>query len=265
MKDTVYHRICGTLRGTWALTLFFLVAVFAWPLVLLAKVSQKFNSIFYLVFFFVAEKILGEYFSFYNSSLLEELHQVRHKKGKPLTIVEIGPGTGANLAYYPSDSNIIIIERNKNFLPIIEDNIKKNYPKMKLLKAIISDVTAVTSNDIADDSADIVVGTHIFCCIQNDLATGRQIKRILKPGGKFYSLEVVQRDPSTQGYIERVQRVLFRPFFRFVAMGCRAGTQLPQSDFLKDLGFDVTALKTIDCPCLPTYLSTTTFGAAINS
>ena len=264
MKDTLYHRICGNLRGSAVIAWFVLVAIFGWPLVLLSEVSLKVRAKFYWSFFSIFENFIGDYFYFYYSSLLEELHQIRQKKGEPLTIVEIGPGPWANFAYYPSDSNIILIERNEKFMPFIKENLEK-YPKMKLVKVIIADVTTLTPDDIADNSADIVVGTHIFCCIQNDLASGHQIKRILRPGGKFYSLEIVQRDPRTQGYVERVQRALFRPFYRFLAMGCRLGTQLPQSNFLKDLGFDVSSMKTINCPCLPTYFSTTNYGVAINS
>ena len=43
-------------------------------------------------------------------------------------------------------------------------------------------------------------GQNIFHCIQHDLATGSQIKCILRPGGKLYSPEIVQRKFKTHGY-----------------------------------------------------------------
>ena len=54
---------------------------------------------------------------------------------------------------------------------------------------------------------------------------------------------------------------------RFVAMVCRVGTQLTQSNqtVLQKPGFDVSAMKTVNCPRLLTYFSTTTYNVAINS
>ena len=265
MKDSLYYRIDGKIRGTGFMVVFFLAATLGFPFVLLSKVSDSIRRKFYSLVFELALGLIDEYFSYYNANLLEELHQIRKAKGQPLTIVEIGPGPATNLPYFPADTNLIIIEKNAMFKPFIESTMQKDYPQMKLVKSVMSDVTIITSQDIPDSSVDFVVGTHIFCCIQNDLGTAKQIKRILKPGGKFFSLEIVQRDPSTQSWMERILRTVYPPFYRFVVHGCGLGTQRSQAIFLEKLGFDVSGMKTVECPCLPTYLSTTTYGVAVNS
>ena len=263
MKYSLYHRIVGNVRGHCLALLLITTAIFAWPIILLGRRYPKVHKLYHPVLFFLGETIVGDYFLFYHSSLLDELHQIRKEKGQPLTIVEIGPGNGTNLDYYPSDTNLIIIEKNQEYTKKFQEKLKKFHPKIKVVKEIMSDVTDLTPDDIADSSADIVVGTRIFCCIRKDLLTGEQIKRILKPDGKFFSLEFVQREPSTQDWKEKILRSVFRPLFTFV--GCRINIQLPQAIFLKKLGFDVSRMKTVDCPCLPTYFSTVTYGVAVNS
>lgn len=188
---------------------------------------------------------------------------MRREKGKPLTIVEIGPGNGCNLLFYPKDTELITIEKNECLQAALEDKLDKRFPQIKLIKSITGDVTKITDDDIPDNSVDIVVATHALCCIQNDVPTIKQIHRILKKGGKFFSLEIVQRLSDQQGFIEKALRKCFRPFFRFALLGCRCGTQFPQGIILQKMGFDVSQMKTSDCPDLPLFFATTSYGIAV--
>lgn len=249
-------------RGYLLYLVFVATSFYFWPLIILAKLNENFASFYYSTILKIIFSIdFG--FSYYYPTLFEQLYQLRQQKGQPLTIVEIGPGTGINLNYYPPDTNLITIEKNEPLESVVEDKLHTKFQRMKLVKAIVCDVTKLSPDDIADGSIDIVVGTHVLCCIQNDVGTIKQVKRILKPGGKFFTLEIVQRHPSEQGVIERVIRTSLRPFFRLVTLGCRVGTQLPQSTVLHEMGFDVTKVKTLDCPVVPIYFSTTTFGVAV--
>lgn len=263
MVDTLKRRIIGKLRGNAGLLFLISNSIFAWPIVLLVKSYPKWSAYYYSMLFRVCGFLFDDVLSYYNSSLCEELHEIRRKKGQPLDILEIGPGHGANLPFFPADTQITIIEKKGKFVKMFEDEVKSKYPKMKLVKALEADVTKLTSNEVPDASFDLIIGTHVFCCIQNDNATGQFVKRVLRPGGKFFSLEIVQREPSTQSYAERLFRYIVRPLFRFISFNCQLGTQLPQSILLAKMGFDVKDMKTVDCPCLPTWFATTTYGVAV--
>lgn len=238
-----------------------LASIYFWPLVLLAKYNGQFREFYYSCIYKILSKnpSLGHYYP----SLFEPLHEERREKGKPLRIVEIGPGNGGNLMFYPADSELITVEQNECLEAALEEKLEKKFPQMKLVKCIIGDVTKLTSHDIPDNSVDIVVLTHALCCIQNDIPTIKQVHRILKRGGKLFTLEIVQRLSQQQSFIEIALRKCFRPFFRFALLGCRVGTQLPQAIILERMGFDVSQLKTVDCPDLPIYFATTTYGVAV--
>jgi SAM-dependent methyltransferase len=127
------------------------------------------------------------------------------------TIVEIGPGTGTNLRYYPRASRWIGIEPNPYMLPHlrragnaagIEVDIRRNYAE---------------TMDLADESADVVVSTAVLCSVHDQAKTLQEIRRVLKPGGQLVFLEHVGADRTTS--LRRVQRFI-RPIWRCMVDGC---------------------------------------------
>lgn len=127
------------------------------------------------------------------------------------TILEVGPGAGVNLGYYAPGVNWIGIEPNL-------------YMQRRLLKEAESrglrvDLRTGSAEllDVPDASIDAVVGTLVLCsvCAPAVLA---EIRRVLKPGGRFVFVEHVAAPKGT--FLRRIQRIL-RPCFRFFAEGCQ--------------------------------------------
>jgi ubiquinone/menaquinone biosynthesis C-methylase UbiE len=68
-----------------------------------------------------------------------------------------------------------------------------------------------------DDSFDTLVSTLVLCTVPDVPAALRELRRVLRPGGKLLFLEHVRADPGTK--LERWQDRLHGPWHA-VACGC---------------------------------------------
>ena len=141
-------------------------------------------------------------------SNLEELKQalLANLQGK---VLEIGPGAGANFAYYPPSIDWIGIEPN----PFMHSYLQQEAERQQLSSIEFYQGTA-EELPIADNSIDTVVSTHVLCSVANLEDSLREIQRVLKPGGQFIFLEHVAADCGTwkrkmQNGIEPVWKRLF--------------------------------------------------------
>jgi SAM-dependent methyltransferase len=127
------------------------------------------------------------------------------------TIVEIGPGAGANLAYYARGVRWIGIEPNPHMHSYLE--------RAARAAGLDADLREGFANhlDLDDSSVDAVVSTLVFCSVDDVAGSLREIRRVLKPGGKFVFLEHVAafENSSTRRWQHRVA-----PFFAYFADGC---------------------------------------------
>jgi SAM-dependent methyltransferase len=128
----------------------------------------------------------------------------------PATVVEIGPGTGANLRYYKPGTRLVAVEPNPYMhRPLMAEARRRN---------IEVDLRAESAERIglADGSADAVVSTLVLCSVPDPAAAIREIGRILRPGGRLVFIEHVRADHY--GYAT-VQRLLARPW-HWLFEGC---------------------------------------------
>jgi ubiquinone/menaquinone biosynthesis C-methylase UbiE len=127
------------------------------------------------------------------------------------TVLEIGPGTGANFAYYPPDIRWIGIEPN----PFM-------HPYLRAAAARAGRATDIRDGmadclEFDDESVDAVVSTLVLCPVPDLSGALREIQRVLKPGGRFLFIEHVADLSGT--WLRRTQRLL-RPLVRYLADGC---------------------------------------------
>ena len=101
-------------------------------------------------------------------------------------VLEIGPGAGSSLAYYPENINWIGIEPNPFMHSYLEREAEQlGLANIKLLQGTAEDLP------VEDESIDTVVSTHVLCSVTDVQASLQEIKRILKPGGSFIFIEHV--------------------------------------------------------------------------
>jgi SAM-dependent methyltransferase len=127
------------------------------------------------------------------------------------TVVELGPGTGTNLRYYSPGVHWIGIEPN----PYLHPHLRRAAGDARLQVDIRQ--SYAEHIDLADDSADVVVATAVLCSVTDQIQSIREIRRVLKSGGRFVFLEHVAADRGTS--LRRIQRAV-QPFWGCLADGC---------------------------------------------
>jgi ubiquinone/menaquinone biosynthesis C-methylase UbiE len=128
------------------------------------------------------------------------------------TVVEIGPGTGVNLPYLPRGIRWIGIEPNPHMHQFIRTTGADHGIDVELRAASASDT------GLPDDYADAVISTLVLCSVPDLDAALAEIKRILKPGGRFVFIEHVAAPEDS--WLRTLQRVI-KPVWKPLADGCQ--------------------------------------------
>lgn len=179
-----------------------IVTVFVIPLVLLTKINSRFGELYYTVFFCTIQLTLGKTVRKVRSKMFEKLSTLVGDNISELTVLEIGPGYGENFAYYPKNTQLTTLELNP-VLKSIATQRETAYPNIKIVNSIIGNAESMIN--VNENSIDIVVGTQLMCCIKNTQAALREIKRVLKPGGQFFFIEITKFDNDHNYWLRFVQ------------------------------------------------------------
>lgn len=126
-------------------------------------------------------------------------------------VLEIGIGTGLNLAHYPPDvTHVVAVEPNPGMAGRAEDRAAHVHRSLTLYPL------HGESLPFADGSFDTVVSTFTLCSIADVDRAVREIHRVLAPDGRFLVLEHgLADDPGVQAWQHRLT-----PIQRVVACGC---------------------------------------------
>ncbi|WP_169730410.1 class I SAM-dependent methyltransferase [Salinispira pacifica] len=140
-------------------------------------------------------------------------------------VLEIGAGTGNNRPYY-----------NMNAL---SELLFTDYEPLQLMEeCCAADHADVQSLHYPDNSFDTVVATLVFCSVP-DVSRGlAEIRRVLKPGGRYLFIEHVA---SCSPGIRRFQTI-FTPLWRKIAENCHLDRDTLA--LIRNGGFQIDSLKT---------------------
>ena len=114
-----------------------------------------------------------------------------------LTIVELGVGAAPNARYYcdarrGKGDYIVAVDKNQELLNSAATEFNsRGVEKLELLEADVADT------GLPSAFADAVVGTLLLCSVRSQDQVLREIRRILKPGGKYYFVEHVAAPSGT--------------------------------------------------------------------
>ncbi len=150
------------------------------------------------------------------------------------TIVEIGPGSGANMRYFADGVKVIGIEPNPHMHPKLQAKAEEHGVDYEIRTLRGEGI------DVDDETADGVVSTLVLCGVHDPGQVVSEAMRVLRPGGTFFFLEHVVAPDATM--TRRVQRLVKRPH-RWMFNGCEVDrdttTLLEQAGFS---GIDLTAI-----------------------
>jgi ubiquinone/menaquinone biosynthesis C-methylase UbiE len=124
-------------------------------------------------------------------------------------VLEIGPGAGANLSYYPKEIHWIGIEPNPFMFTYLKEEAKRQG-----IKTVEFHQGVAEQLPVEDNSIETVVSTHVLCSVRDLQASLQEINRVLKLNGRFIFIEHVAGECGTwtrrvQDKIEPVWKALF--------------------------------------------------------
>ncbi|ADJ45554.1 methyltransferase type 11 [Amycolatopsis mediterranei S699] len=125
-------------------------------------------------------------------------------------VVEIGAGTGLNVAHYPATAEVVLTEP----VPAMYRRLEKRVAGRAGMRLVQAPADALP---MAEASVDTVVSTLVLCTVPDVDRVLAELARVLRPGGRLLFCEHVRaEDPK----LARRQTRLAGPWAAF-AQGCR--------------------------------------------
>jgi len=167
-------------------------------------------------------------------------------------VLEVGIGTGLNLRHYDKSrvSAIVGVDPAAEMHPLAAKRIARAGLDVRLLALSAERIP------LEDASFDTVVATYTLCSIPDAVAALREMRRVLKPGGRLLFCEHGRApDASVRRWQERLQ-----PYWGPLAGGCHLGRDIPA--LLVEAGFACPQLQSMYLPG-PRALSYNYWGEAV--
>jgi ubiquinone/menaquinone biosynthesis C-methylase UbiE len=154
--------------------------------------------------------------------------------------VEIGSGTGLNLAHFPDDlDELVLVEPDAAMRARLEKRLRRSGRPGRLVDAPAEQLP------FADGSVDTVVSTFVLCTVDAPDRALREIARVLRPNGRLLFIEHVR---SNSPGLARWQDRLARPWQRF-ARGCRCNRAT--AELMATSGLAVEQIREVSWRSMP--------------
>jgi len=165
-------------------------------------------------------------------------------------VLEVGGGTGANLPFYgPGVESLTITEPEPPMIRRLERRVHEQAPQTKVLRAPAEDLP------FDDDTFDVAVSTLVLCGVEDQSRALRELRRVLRPGGRLIFIEHVRSDePGLARWQDRLNGLS-----RFVAC-CNCNRRTLNS--IKAEGFEVTDVEHTSLKKVPPFVRPLIAGTA---
>ena len=165
-------------------------------------------------------------------------------------VLEIGAGTGTNLSHYgPGVDSLTFTEPERPMLQRLERRVHDTESTATVLRAPAEDLP------FEDDSFDTVVSTLVLCGVDDQPRALRELRRVLRPGGRLLFLEHVRSDePSAARQQDRMNG------FNHFLVGCECNR--PTLGSIEAAGFVVDELEQTELPKVPRFTRPAIVGVA---
>jgi SAM-dependent methyltransferase len=158
-------------------------------------------------------------------------HKQRLFRDLPGTVLELGPGVGANLRYLPAGSRLVAVEPNPAMHAPLRARAARAGVELDL------HTTGAERIDLPDESVDAVISSLVLCTVPDPGRAVAEVVRVLRPGGRYAFLEHVAAADGTA--LRNLQRAVRRPWGWFFE-GCSCERDL--RPVIEDAGFDRTEI-----------------------
>lgn len=165
-------------------------------------------------------------------------------------VLEIGSGTGANLALYGADvESLTVTEPEPAMVRRLERHVAERAPRTTVLRAPAEDLP------FEDDSFDVAVSTLVLCGVSDQQRALRQLGRVLRPGGRLLFLEHMRsEDPKAARHQDRMN------WLNRLVVCCECNR--PTLDSIRAAGFVVDHVERQVFPASPSFVGPAVLGSA---
>ncbi len=166
-------------------------------------------------------------------------------------VLELGAGTGLNLELYPLDvSDLTLTEPD----PHMVKQLRKRVSELGSSAQVVEAPGEMLPFD--DGSFDTVVVTLVLCTVPDPAATLAEIRRVLKPDGRFLFLEHVRSpEPGLAKWQDRLEKP-----WRFLGDGCHCNRNTEAS--IEAAGFHLSGIDHPELPKAPPIVRPMAKGTA---
>lgn len=167
------------------------------------------------------------------------------------SVLEIGGGTGANLAHYGNGvESLVLTEPEPAMLRRLENKAQEEAPLARIVQAPAEDLP------FEDDSFDAVVSTLVLCGVDDQTRALREIRRVLRPGGRLLFLEHVRSDdPELARLQDRIN------WLNRLVVDCDCNRQT--LSVIEATGFTVSRVERSELPKAPKFVRPAIVGSAV--
>lgn len=122
-------------------------------------------------------------------------------------VLEVGVGTGLNLAHYPQGVHVTAVDLSPRMLARARDRAEASPAAVDLT---VGDVEALAFDD---DRFDIAIATCVFCSVADPVQGLRELARTVRPNGRVLLLEHVRPRNRVLGALADLVSPLTRRLF----------------------------------------------------
>lgn len=166
------------------------------------------------------------------------------------SVLEIGGGTGANLPHYDGKvESLVLTEPEPAMLRRLQKKAHEQAPLAKILRAPAEDLP------FEDDSFDTVVSTLVLCGVDDQARAVRELRRVLRPGGRLLFLEHVRSDDPNLARLQDRLNWLNR-----LVVNCDCNR--PTLSTIEAADFTISRIERTELPKAPKFVRPLIVGTA---
>jgi phosphatidylethanolamine/phosphatidyl-N-methylethanolamine N-methyltransferase len=150
-------------------------------------------------------------------------------------VLEVGVGTGINLALYPREATVTGIDFTASMLEKARERAaRKNAAPVRLLQMDAADLK------FADDSFDIVYAPYLISVVPDPVKVAQEMYRVCRPGGRVI---ILNHFLSPNRFLSRLERLISPAT---VHIGFKADLDLPA--FLAQAELKPVSIEKVNWP-----------------
>ena len=150
-------------------------------------------------------------------------------------VLEVGVGTGINLALYPREATVTGIDYTAAMLEKARERAaRKNAAPVRLLQMDAADLR------FADDSFDIVYAPYLISVVPDPVKVAQEMYRVCRPGGRVI---ILNHFLSPNRFLSRIERLISPAT---IHIGFKADLDLPA--FLAQADLHPVSIEKVNWP-----------------